>query len=404
VTGHVADRLSAYLDDALDGIERRRVEQHLRECGACTRHLEELLAVDEASRRLELPEPPDGYFEALPGRLRERARQEGQPRRPRLLVPTWAWAAAAAVLVAVIVPMLFMPSLMRARVAAPAATRDVAASPGTDSTDAMLAFEDRAKREAPADEKVARDEGLAGAPPATGVPPARGAADRVVAQRAAPSERQDRPAFAPGPAPAAPAAEPEGGRPAAARAAAGPASSDLARREEPEAARRAAASEEEAVAQAFAARPRTQPVLAGRVAEQVARPEPSPADKKTAAAAPAAAAVAPPQRAEKALAVKAPAPDTGEATFLDLQKRPATTTEEARALREAWRQFAAAHPEAPQADEARVRVVEAGLQAYRLGQDAKDRALAEADAAAYLERDDAAQRERVRRLLASLGG
>ncbi len=70
-----------------------------------------------------------------------------------------------------------------------------------------------------------------------------------------------------------------------------------------------------------------------------------------------------------------------------------------RERREAWRTFVAEHPESPHADEARVRVVEAGLEAWRAGGDPRDLDLAREDAAAYLARDDAALKERVRRAL-----
>ena len=70
-----------------------------------------------------------------------------------------------------------------------------------------------------------------------------------------------------------------------------------------------------------------------------------------------------------------------------------------RERREAWRAFVAQHPESPHADEARVRVVEAGLEAWRAGGDPRDLDLAREDAAAYLARDDAALKERVRRAL-----
>jgi hypothetical protein len=70
-----------------------------------------------------------------------------------------------------------------------------------------------------------------------------------------------------------------------------------------------------------------------------------------------------------------------------------------RERREAWRGFVARHPESPHADEARVRVVEAGLEAWRAGGQPRDLDLAREDAAAYLARDDAALEDRVRSAL-----
>jgi len=56
-------------------------------------------------------------------------------------------------------------------------------------------------------------------------------------------------------------------------------------------------------------------------------------------------------------------------------------------------------PAGPQADEARVRAIEAGREAWHRGSDPDDEARFLQDAADYLERDDAAQKERVKRLL-----
>jgi hypothetical protein len=63
--------------------------------------------------------------------------------------------------------------------------------------------------------------------------------------------------------------------------------------------------------------------------------------------------------------------------------------------REEWRAFVAAYPRSRRADEARVRVIEAGLEAWRTGADPEDLARARADGEAYLARDDARQKERV---------
>ena len=77
----------------------------------------------------------------------------------------------------------------------------------------------------------------------------------------------------------------------------------------------------------------------------------------------------------------------------------ATQPAEWRRLREEWRRFVARDPTGPQADEARVRAIEAGREAWRRGSDPADEARFLQDAADYLERDDAAQKERVKGLL-----
>ena len=81
---------------------------------------------------------------------------------------------------------------------------------------------------------------------------------------------------------------------------------------------------------------------------------------------------------------------------------PPRSDGDARLLREAWRNFADENPGHPQADEARVRVVEAGALAYRLGRRPQDRDVALRDAKAYLERPSAPQADRVRAALQTL--
>ena len=81
---------------------------------------------------------------------------------------------------------------------------------------------------------------------------------------------------------------------------------------------------------------------------------------------------------------------------------PARTLAALRARREAWRSFSLEFPVSPRADEARVRVIENGAEAWRLGADPADLTRVREDAAAYLARSDATQGARVRALLESL--
>jgi hypothetical protein len=60
------------------------------------------------------------------------------------------------------------------------------------------------------------------------------------------------------------------------------------------------------------------------------------------------------------------------------------------------------YPRSALADEARVRTVESGLEAWRLGEEEADREIAREDARDYLAREDAAQPGRVEALLATL--
>jgi hypothetical protein len=85
--------------------------------------------------------------------------------------------------------------------------------------------------------------------------------------------------------------------------------------------------------------------------------------------------------------------------FARLARRTPSDAVGWRELREAWRAFVEAHPGSRHADEARVRIIEAGLEAWRAGGDPDDLTRARADAEAYLARDDARQAERIRRAL-----
>jgi hypothetical protein len=89
--------------------------------------------------------------------------------------------------------------------------------------------------------------------------------------------------------------------------------------------------------------------------------------------------------------------------FRDLVAEVAESVDDARRLREQWRAFVAQGAPFRQADEARVRIVEVGIRAFRLSNDPADLLLARRDAEAYLRRDDAAQGDRVRSLLATFG-
>jgi hypothetical protein len=85
-----------------------------------------------------------------------------------------------------------------------------------------------------------------------------------------------------------------------------------------------------------------------------------------------------------------------------LLARSATSAAQARALRDAWDLFARDVPAAPRADEARVRAIEAGALAWRLGHDPDDLAAARARARGYLDAETAPQAARVRAVLESL--
>jgi hypothetical protein len=93
---------------------------------------------------------------------------------------------------------------------------------------------------------------------------------------------------------------------------------------------------------------------------------------------------------------------SGEASFQRLTTAVSRTLPGLRERREAWREFSHEFPNGPRADEARVRVIETGAEAWRVGADPIDLARVREDAAGYLARGDAAQAARVRAVLESL--
>ena len=71
-------------------------------------------------------------------------------------------------------------------------------------------------------------------------------------------------------------------------------------------------------------------------------------------------------------------------------------------MRDAWRAYAQDEAAGTRTDEARVRAIEAGAEAWRRGRDESDRERAQRDGRECLERPDARQRERIRGVLRSL--
>ena len=113
MNAHPVESLSAFLDDELADVERRGVDAHLAACPSCARHLSELAAVDALARDLPPAGAPDGYLEALPGRVRRRIRAD----RPAVARP-WVWPLAAGLALAVLAPIVLLQQ--RARYSPPA--------------------------------------------------------------------------------------------------------------------------------------------------------------------------------------------------------------------------------------------------------------------------------------------
>lgn len=399
MSGHPsAERLSAFLDGELADAESRLVEEHLAACDACAAHVAELAAVDEAARSLPL-EAPEAYFDDFAARVR--ARVTARPRR-RVLVPAWGWAAAAAVLLAVVTPLALReraaqsPAAVTARdadapAAPPAAAPAAEAVPGRASGEERKRVDGRPKPEVgnlatqasqleAKDRLLQREDADAGAAAAQDK---REGAPELRMNEARPAEppreeKQDRPKVTGQIAPAPSAAGQRQHGPRAQQYAPPPPAAPAVQEQ--------VVDETSAAASADTLQ---DGVLAKeRVAQRARRKS---AEEPTGFAA-AGGAGRDEEAARKLGAAKALKPAPG----------PARTGEEARARREAFRTLALERADDASADEARVGVVEQGVRAYRLDRRAEDRATAERDGRAYLARPDARQKPRVRALLAEL--
>jgi hypothetical protein len=348
MNGHERERLSAYLDRELPPDERAAVEAHLSACPECAAFLAELAAVDEAAASLPA-EAPEGYFEGFPARVRARLKPP-KVTSPGRRVPAWTWAAAAALLLAVVTPLTL---------------RQLRPSPGEAPSTAPVALQPvPAKAEPKLADEARRPEPPPAASPTRPVPPGRRG-----------------PVPAPAPAAAPPTAPQE------------KAEADFAREPEPL---------PPAPAQAVVARADIEaaPAPAGNVAAEglTAR---GGERLRVAAAEPAAEPEAPAPSAGKAgPALGAADVREPEDAFRRLAAVRPRSAVEWRRLRDEWSAFAAGQPDRLRADEARIRAIVAGREAWLAGGDESDETAFRRDAAAYLQREDALQKPRVERLLA----
>lgn len=347
---HLGDRLSVFLDGELSATERAQAETHVRSCGECARALEELATVDALAREVPVAAPA-GYFDALPGRVRARIRQR---RRLRPAVWTAAAAAAVVVLVSVVAPLALRrapDAVITARRAEPAARAAEQMAPKPAGT---LAVDEGAKK-----------------------------ASATLAKRTLPA-----PAFAP-------SADREKSGVVDQR----PRAADANRLE-----RRATAAPADALEAQAAGATAAQAELKAEVAERTDGFADRPASPARSAGAPAAAAPAP---AARKLGVAGGGgafahPDRAlmeDQRYRSLVARRPASAEEARALRDAWELFGRDRAGDPRADEARVRAIEAGLLAWRMGGDATDLDTARRRGLAYLADAASPQRDRVRAAL-----
>ncbi|MET0553240.1 MAG: zf-HC2 domain-containing protein [Vicinamibacteria bacterium] len=402
-----AEQLSAFLDQELPESARLPLEEHLRTCDVCAAHLAELAAVDDAARTLPLEEPA-GYFDDFAARVRARV----DTRRPRRTLPVWSFAAAAALLLAVVTPLALRERAAQAPTAA--VVRDDAPAPAAQAVPAPPASlpqvlganaepakeadraqpEGRARRQIEAEredrllvrdrpagralefqKQMSQDKAERAAARTEPAPAPPRLAEKTVDElkalgysepsaAVAPAPAGQRPhgprsqQFAPPPPPAAPppaADEAASGAPVASRGLDGVRDADLAKGKDDrsERAKRSAASDVEGALEGATAGGAGMETRLGATAS-VAKPA------------------------------------------------PARTADEARRRREAFRRMAGERPDDASLDEARVGVIEEGVRAFRLEGRAEDRAMAERDGRAYLARPDALQAPRVRALLKEL--
>ena len=376
MSAHVLDLLSAYFDDELVPADRAAIDLHLRDCAGCARRLEEIAAVDALARALPA-EAPEAYFDDFSARVR--AGVAASARTPRRF-PVWTLAAAAGLLLAVLTPTLLQKQRATPPAAPPPAAADsfAAAKPAEPQQGGRVASEAPPPAtlalDAVADKKLARSRGaeiqgynaveqdrakeqgaLAKQAPKDVVVREELRALGYVApppEKAKAESRADAPVAATRPEPASV----EAAAPAAPPAPAG-ARSQLALRDEASAGKAAAASE----------------LRGGAFASE--------AEAKTAA-----------RRQNQAAATPLASP------FQELLDRRVSSAAEARSLREAWRAHAVTAP-GGEADEARVRAIEAGALAVKLSREASDLIQLRKDVADYVARADALQASRARAAL-----
>ena len=363
MSAHEQDRLSAYLDGELPAPERAAVAAHLAGCSECEEQLAALAGVDEATRQLEL-QAPEGYFDTFAARVRGRIEPAPASGRGARRLPVWAWAAAAALLLAVVTPLTLRERAVGAR---PAATRQAAAPvvqvPASPQAPADFAV---VREVAPAAKPVPRSEARLGAG-ATAARQDEAAAVNEVRENET-AERDARAAPALSAAPAADAIQPR--------------SADLAT--------------ESAPAPAGAAQEAVVGLDAGASKAETPRTA-SVARRGTLLKAPAAAGAGAGAAAEGSR-------EEGEAWFARLAAIEPGSAVEWRGLRDAWSAFAAADPAGRRADEARVRAVGAGCEAWRASGLERDGAACRQALSDYLDRPDAAQKARARALADWPGG
>jgi hypothetical protein len=387
VSAHVRERLSAYLDGEVPREERAGIDAHLAACPACARRLEDLAVVDSAVAGLLLPEPEgDADFAArVRARIEAETSARGLDTSARRRLPAWTWAAAAALLVAVVTPLTLREFRVSQEGSGPAALAPAApAARAGDDSQTIRAGGTGAEAQAQVEKKQPAELHFAKPAPGRGRPESRAKAGEHLQDESAKP---------------VPAAEPHRGDGRSLDLAAPPPPAAPPLQEASAEQREQGLGVEGGVPQgvvggvvsgttdarsAFAPAPQRAAPAGADAAKQVRRDENAPAP--SAAATPSDAAMKTRELSEAE-------------AFGRLEQQQAKSAAEWRRLREAWRVLARTRGDHVRADEAAVRAIEAAAAAYRASGDEKDARVLERDVAEYLARKDAAQPERVRRVL-----
>jgi anti-sigma factor RsiW len=100
--------IHGYLDGELDLVKSMEIEEHLKDCQACTQAYKEIRGLRSAVSNSALRFDPPATFEK---RLRSALRQDGEP-APRLVILPWRWLVAGASLISAVVLGLAIAAIL----------------------------------------------------------------------------------------------------------------------------------------------------------------------------------------------------------------------------------------------------------------------------------------------------
>ncbi len=109
----IKELLPLYGEQALDGDATRRVEQHLETCLDCR----EELALLRAMASEPVPDPGEAFWSRMPSQVYRQVQEQAEKSRGSrwsgilqgLLMPRWAWASAAVLVIAAAAWLLVRP-------------------------------------------------------------------------------------------------------------------------------------------------------------------------------------------------------------------------------------------------------------------------------------------------------